>query len=84
MLKMSSSLVEALLFWASAQTLVRRRCPSHAQEQLVRRIGECRFRRRAQVRTPLDKPHKGMRIDQEFHSMYSLNSSSGSSKSGAM
>src|SRR2546423_10033314 len=56
----------------------------HTQKQLIRRISKGGLCRCAQVGTPLDQPQEGVRIEQEFHSMYSLNSSSGSSKSGAM
>src|SRR4051812_27535676 len=56
----------------------------HTQKQLMRRVSKGGLGCRTEVRTTFHQPQKGVGIEQEFHSMYSWNSSSGSSKSGAM
>ncbi len=53
-------------------------------QQFVRRVLECGHGRSAQSGWIVQSPDQAMGVDQVPHSMYSLKSSSGASKSGAM
>src|SRR5208337_1789384 len=56
----------------------------HADVLPVRLVFDERLRGRDQLRIVVEKPKQRMGVQEQVHSMYSLNSSSGSSKSGAM
>src|SRR6266545_3747961 len=56
----------------------------HADQLAVGRGYDGRFRGRTQQRVVPQEPEQRVRVEQERHSMYSLNSSSGASKSGAI
>src|SRR5262249_6700736 len=57
---------------------------ARAQQSVIRRVRDRGPGRRTEQPILIDVPDQGVRIDQELHSMYSLKSSSGASKSGAM
>src|SRR5262245_19937087 len=54
------------------------------EQQVVRRVRDRRVSRWAEEMVLIDVPDDRLRVDQGSHSMYSLKSSSGASKSGAM
>src|SRR5208337_1563688 len=56
----------------------------YAHELLIRRVFDPRLGGRAEVRVVPDEPEERMGVEEQVHSIYSLNSSSGASKSGAI
>src|SRR4051812_14309057 len=56
----------------------------HADELPVRRVFDQGLGGRGEVGVVAEEPQEGMGVQEQVHSMFSLNSSSGSSKSEAM
>lgn len=56
----------------------------NADQPLVRFVLDGLDGRKAQLRGVVHRPNHGVRVEQQLHSMYSLKSSKGASKSGAM